>query len=344
MKISVTQAREMLDNCQNPLFLFDDDCDGLCSYLIMWKHKKEGKGYIVKGRPMVDEKYLGKVEENLPDRVFILDIAVVEQEFIDGAKRSGADVVWIDHHPIIDRNNVKHFNPHYENKEKPTSQLSYEITDRKEDEWLAVTGTVSDWYCNDFVKDYAKRFPDLISPKIKTPEAALYDTKIGLLARIFSFNMKGKVSEVMKAIKTLSRIFGPEEILEQQSEAAKFIYKRYENVNKKYQKIFTKAMECRTNDEILLYIYSDDEWSLTKDISNELVYRNPDKIIIIGREKSGDVKMSIRAKVHNVQQILEKSLAGIEGYGGGHEHACGANVKKHNFDRFMENFREELKK
>jgi len=39
---------------------------------------------------------------------------------------------------------------------------------------------------------------------------------------------------------------------------------------------------------------------------------------------------------------LTRALIGIEGYGGGHEHACGAAIKKHDFKRFVENLRREL--
>ena len=196
----------------------------------------------------------------------------------------------------------------------------------------------------DLVKDFSNKRPELIGKEIKTAEQALYDSRIGLLARILSFNMKGKLSDVMKAIKVLTRIPTPEEILDQTSDAGKFIYKRYENVDKMYSKLLKLAMKKVDKDEIVEYIYSDDQWSLTKDLSNEMVYRHPDKVIIIGREKDGDVKMSIRSVRHNLRAILSKCLIGIEGYGGGHEHACGANVKKHDLERFLRQFREEIGK
>jgi nanoRNase/pAp phosphatase (c-di-AMP/oligoRNAs hydrolase) len=40
--------------------------------------------------------------------------------------------------------------------------------------------------------------------------------------------------------------------------------------------------------------------------------------------------------------ILKKSLIGIDGYGGGHEYACGANVKKHHLKEFLDNIRKNL--
>ena len=75
--------------------------------------------------------------------------------------------------------------------------------------------------------------------------------------------------------------------------------------------------------------------SFTSDLSNELLYRFPDKIIIVGRMKDEDVRMSIRSKDTLIPPLLEKCLSGLEGYGGGHEHACGANIKETDFDEFI---------
>ena len=67
-------------------------------------------------------------------------------------------------------------------------------------------------------------------------------------------------------------------------------------------------------------------------------------IIILAREKSGEYKMSLRSGRHGpiIDKALEKALIGVDGYGGGHEKACGANVKKADFERFIENFKREL--
>ena len=342
MHITASKARDELDNSQEPLFLFDDDCDGLCSFLQMYRYKKEGKFQIVKGRPTVDSRYVSKVEEHVPDKVFILDMPQVEQEFIDSARMNGADVVWIDHHMPLERDHVKHFNPRYKGDSMPTSQMCYEIV--KQDEWIAAVGTVSDWFWNDFLKEYAGKHPHLLSPKTKSPEQALFDSKLGTVARIMSFNMKGKVSEVMKSIRALLQVNSPEEILEQESDNGKLIYAKFEKIDLIYQKLLGEAMQKKSKDEILLFIYSDDDWSLTKDLSNELLYRNPEKVVIIGREKNGEAKMSIRARDYILQPIVEKALIGVEGYGGGHEHACGSNVKSHDLKRFLEQFREEMER
>ena len=54
--------------------------------------------------------------------------------------------------------------------------------------------------------------------------------------------------------------------------------------------------------------------------------------------------MSLRTAKINIERILGKALIGIEGYGGGHKFACGASVKKEDFERFIENIKQEIKK
>ena len=82
--------------------------------------------------------------------------------------------------------------------------------------------------------------------------------------------------------------------------------------------------------------------SFSGDLSNELIYRYPDKIVIVGREKSGEVRLSLRSMKKVLPPVIEKALIGVEGYGGGHEYACGANVKKEDFERFVESIREQV--
>ena len=53
--------------------------------------------------------------------------------------------------------------------------------------------------------------------------------------------------------------------------------------------------------------------------------------------------MSLRSSTLDLPPILEHALRGVEGYGGGHEHACGACVKVEDWDLFLEQFKEQLR-
>ena len=65
-------VREELASAKNPLFFYDDDADGLASFLILYRIHREGKGAILKTSSILDERSLRKVEELNPDKIFVL--------------------------------------------------------------------------------------------------------------------------------------------------------------------------------------------------------------------------------------------------------------------------------
>ena len=335
----IKQIREELDTCKRPLFFFHDDQDGLASFLLFYRYLKEGKGLVLKAKPQLTEQYARKVEEYGADKVFVLDIAIVDQEFID---KAGVPIIWIDHHPVMQRDNVKYFNPRTkdENLNIPAAYLCYQVV--KEDMWIAMVGCLGDWYMPDFADEFREKYPDLMPEKYKTPAEVLFETKMGILNKAFSFNLKGSTSEVLKSIKIITRIDSPYEILDQSTPKGKFVYKKYEKINKVYEDLKERVLKQKTDKKVKVFKYTEDKLSLTKDLSNELMYLFPDSIIVLGREKSGELRCSIRAMKMDLKPIVEKALMNVEGYGGGHEHACGCAVKAHDFDKFISNIEAQL--
>ena len=330
--------QEELITAKNPLFIYDGDGDGLCSFLQFYKLNPECHGVVFKKAGSLDAEFLRKVGEYHPDAIFILDIANVDQEFLDKVKNA----YWLDHHSPSERKNVKYYNPMIKSKgkdNKPISYWAYKITG--ESSWLAMTGCVGDWFLPpDIRKKFDEEYPGLIDKKIKKPEDALFKSKIGTLSRALSFILKGKTKEVMDCVKVLTRIQHPNDILEQSTSRGKFIWKKYLKTNSIYN-LLIKSVKV-TKDKIILFKYSSDKTSLTSEMSNELLFRYPKKFIIIAREKNGEMKCSLRSSKYKVRIILKKALQGIDGYGGGHLHACGAAVKATDFDRFLENIRQQL--
>lgn len=151
----------------------------------------------------------------------------------------------------------------------------------------------------------------------------------------------GKTSDAMKCIKVLARINTPSEILNQETAQGKFIYKRYEQINKMYEPLIKDVLKTaeKTADKLAVFIYKDDKSSFTSDLANESIYRFPDKIILIAREKNDEMKCSLRSSKIILPPLIEKALVGLDGYGGGHEHACGLNIKTHHFEEFVRRFR-----
>lgn len=336
----ISELKDELDSCKRPLIFFHDDPDGFASFLLFYKYIGEGIGIPIKTSAEMPPEFAKKVESYQPDKVFILDKPGVSQEFLDRVK---PPVIWVDHHPPISRHKVKYFNPRVNNPDinLPASYLCYQVTQK--DLWISMVGCSGDWVIHPDIEQIKKEYPDLIDNNISRPEDILFNTKFGLLAKIFSFCLKGKMDDVRKCIKIMTRIKTPYELLNQETPQARFIYKRYLAVDKEYQVTLKEAMKQKAEHGILFYLYEHDKMSLNQDLSNELMYKFPDNIIIIGRKKSGEIKLSLRSAKYNLPPIIKKALEGCEGYGGGHEHAAGANVKETDFNKFMEQFKAQIK-
>ncbi len=335
----ISDIRECIKESNNPLYFFDDDIDGLCSYILLYQKYKKGKGIAIKSNPTLDIEYLRKVEEHNPDLVIILDKPNVSQEFID---KTNVPMIWIDHHTPVEREGIKYYNPRVKEPDAyvPTSNIIYEISGGQV--WIAFIGTVGDYSIPNFIEEFREKYLGLIGNE-KEPGKISYGTEAGKLIRIYNFILKGKTSEVNKCISILTKIEDPYEILSKETARGKYIYKRYEKVEKEYKELLEKAEKWVKEDKFLVFIYPSKKISLTADLSNELSYKHPDKIVVVGREKDGDIRMGLRGKEKRIDIALKKALVGIRGYGGGHEFACGGNVKKEDFQKFIEQLREAVK-
>ena len=100
----IKEIRDELRHCKKPIFFFHDDPDGLCSFLLFYRFLGEGKGVVIKTKPNIGEMFVRKVDEYGADKVFVLDIAMVEQGFID---RVRVPVIWVDHHGPYERERVR---------------------------------------------------------------------------------------------------------------------------------------------------------------------------------------------------------------------------------------------
>lgn len=334
------ELRKIFDTCIRPIILFDDDPDGLASFLLIYKYIKEGRGLPVKNAPELGSDMSQKVNDYGPDLVFIVDVPVLNQEFIDKIK---ARIVWIDHHPIIKRRGVEHYNPRALDPDdnRPTSYWIHKVLEQNL--WIAMIGIIGDWHMPDkadldkFLHDY----PDLLSKDMTKPEVALHESRLGELIRIISFNLKGKTSDVIKSVKVLTRIKDPYEILDQKTSGGKFIYKKYNRLKETYHELL-KGVKVNPDDKLLVYTYTNPDYSFTKEMSNELIYKHPDKVILVAWEYNGEYKCSFRSTKIELPPIINKALEDISGYGGGHEHAAGACVRVNDFDLFVENVRKQL--
>ncbi len=335
----IKEIRQALLKTERPFIFFHDDPDGLASFLLCYRKIKKGKGYPLKAFPQLKAEHAQQVEKYGADKVFILDIALADQEFFDALSMPK---IWVDHHDPQKRDKVNYYNPRVTSGENiPTPALIYPVV--QQDLWIATVGAIGDWYFPPYAEDFRKQFPELLPADITTVEEALFNSPVGKLVKVFSFNLKGSTTEVNQSVKTLTRIQNPYEILKQETPGGRFLYKKYHKINNIYETMLKEIKERATDDRLLVHTYASDQLSLTKDLANELLYTFKNKVIILGREKDDELRCSIRAPADiTLPDALAQALEGIQGYGGGHEHACGAGIKKHDFPKFIENLRRAL--
>jgi len=175
----------------------------------------------------------------------------------------------------------------------------------------------------------------------------MFNSNLGTLIRIFGHSLKGKTDDVNRNIEVLTKIENPYELLEGTSEKAKNLLFRLKPIEKEYDRLLKKAIEDNKGKKIVIFIYPSGKFSFSAELSNELMYKFPDKFIIVAREKDGDLKISLRSpgkEGYDLPKIVQRALIGLKGYGGGHTHAAGASVKRSDFEQFLSIIKEELSK
>ena len=334
----INQIREHLEKAQNPVFFFDNDPDGLCSFLLLQRHIGRGKGIPIKTFPSLDANYFRKVYELKADYIFILDKPVVSEEFFKRAEQINIPVVWIDHH-LIDEKTIPKFVNYYNpvlvsGESEPVTYICYKISSKEEDMWLAIVGCIADGFLPDFYKEFEKIYPDL-STNAEGAFDVLYGSAIGKIIRILGNGLKDKTSNVVSMLKFLIKVKSPYEILEENPKNY-LMYQRYKQIEKKYQVLLSKAKRFVENSKKILFFMYGGELSISAELSNELSYRYPKKIIVVAYIKGGKANISVRGK--KIREAVIEAVKELEGASaGGHENAVGAQVRVEDLEKFKEN-------
>ncbi len=343
-KKQIADLRERLQEFQNPLFLYDNDADGLCSFLLLRRWLGRGSGVAIRSYPELDESYAKKAAELNSDAIVVLDKPVLSQEFIDYVHSMSLPFVWIDHHDVGLPNiypDMTVYNPALNegvNKSnEPVTYICYSITERKEDIWIAIAGCISDHYLPDFHKDFKKKYPELWG-KVKKPFDAYFGTEIGNIAMALNFGIKDKTGNIENMQNYLLKCKGPADVLSENEENSQF----RQNVSRlkgKFDSLFAEATQD-TSGNIIFFEYGGDT-SMSTELSNALSHKYPEKYIIVIYRKEGIASVSIRGK--NVKSMLSSIIPKIENStGGGHNDAVGARIPLSKIEDFRNLFREAV--
>jgi len=335
-KKEIKKLKEHLERATNPLFYFDNDQDGLCSFLLLRRFYGKGNGVPVKTSPLGKE-YLRRIDEFEPDCVFVLDQPTVSDEFVEAVKERNLPLIWIDHHEVRKKNvpkSVEYFNPFLSSKTtEPVTKVCYDLISRKEDLWICVAGCIADKFVPEEYGEFGKTYLDLY---LKSDDAfeIFFRSEIGKLSRILGMGLKDRTTLVNKMIRFLIKAKTPYEVLEE-SVATKSFYDRFNSVNKKLDALVEKAR--RNADENVLFFEYASDVSMSADIANRLSFEFPNKFVVVIKDKGDVVNMSLRGK--GVKKIFLKAIESLDGAkGGGHKDAVGGQMPVSELWEFKKRF------
>lgn len=332
------ELKEHLERAQNPIFFFDNDADGLSSFLIIRRWLGRGKGVAVRSYPGLNESYAKRAQELNADYVFILDKPVLTREFLSIIDQMNLPCIWIDHHinqneDFSDLKSFESFNYAYDGKSgEPVTYVSYKLTGRKEDLWIAVAGCIADHYLPNFAEDFAKEYPELWGKNIEEPFDAYYNSEIGKIAQSFNFGLKDSITNVVAMQNFLILCASPADVFSEVI-GNKAFRDKYFNLKKKYDLLIEESKKAVFG-KLIFFTYGG-ETSMSGDVSNEISYRNKDKYVAIGYVDGASCNFSLRGT--NVRLLFEKVSAQMEEIaGGGHLDAIGARVRTSDLEKFKE--------
>jgi len=347
----IEEIKEHLEKAQNPIFYYDNDADGLCSFLLLRRYLGRGKGVVVRSFPDLNKDYARKAQQLGSDYVFILDKPVIGKDFVEEISGMGLPIVWIDHHETKqgrelekEFDNFTVYNPTLntgkDKSEEPVTYLCHKIADRKEDLWIALIGCIADHFLPDFADEFAERYREFWNADVKEPFDAYYRAEIGRVIQIFNFSLKDSLTNVVAFQNFLIGAKGPDDVL-LEAESGRAFMQKYNEIKKKYDALLARAKE-NTEGKLLFFEYGG-ETSMSADVSNALSYLYRDKYIVIARKYQGVVSVSMRGK--GIRDILERVLKRMDdAMGGGHPDAAGARLKAEDLEEFKKILEEEISK
>lgn len=339
-KKQVEEIKEHLEKAQNPVFFFDNDVDGLCSFLLLRRYIERGRGVAIKSFPDLSVDYFRKVRELNADYIFILDKHAVSKEFFKEVEQVNIPVVWIDHHDVEVGdlpNFVSYFNPSRE----PVTAFCYQITQREEDLWIAIVGCISDRYLPSYYTNFQKSYPELTIDSDNAFEI-VFNSEIGKIERMLNYGLKDSITNVVNMLKFLFKAKTPYDVLEENNKN-KRIHERFREIDVKSKLLMKKAMAIAEGKSNVLIFEYGGEMAISANLSNALMHRFPEKVIVVIYNKGATATISVRGE--NVRDKVQKIIEKFDNATcGGHEDAVGAKIILKDLDEFKEKVKKVFEK
>ena len=194
---------------------------------------------------------------------------------------------------------------------------------------------MSDKFFPKFYKECLKKYPDL-SARTKDAYDVFYNSQIGKIARMLNFGLKDRTTNVINMMKFLMKANSPYEVLED-SPLNHSMHNRFEQIEKKYQKLLKKALEIGNESKGVLFFQYGGDLSISSDLSNQLIYNFPSRIIVVIYAMGAKANISVRGK--GSRDRLVRAIEGLPAAtGGGHEEAAGGQMRVEDIELFKKRF------
>ncbi|MBM3230325.1 DHH family phosphoesterase [Candidatus Pacearchaeota archaeon] len=341
---SLDDLRSRLEGASCPAFLFDNDADGLCSFLIARRTLGKGIGIPVRSYPALDVGYCEQAVLQGADLLVVLDKPFLSPESVQFAKERSLPLIVLDHHAVtkpdfsVDFPLYIEYNPALlsgkARSAEPVSYLMYRALGRTEDLWLLITGCIADHYLPQEWNSFTTSFPAL-GGTVQGPFDAYYATRIGTLAQSLNFGLKDSLSHVRSLIRFLIECSDPAQVLSDNApssfqEKTAFLQVELERI----------LGEREVRGKVLVVQYGG-ATSMSADVANKLSYLYPGMFVFVAYRKGGLTNISLRGK--GVKLVFERIAQGFPGImGGGHDDAIGGRITTSEVERFITALVEEV--
>ena len=155
----IEKIRSMINESKKPLFFFDTDTDGSCSYIQLRNAFPQIKdGFPVSKDDDSQARAVNRIEYDY-DLIICFDTPYLSKEFFKRTK--DMKVLIVDHHNIVmqdkldEYKNVYFFNPLRFNSgdERCSSYWAYRVSGREDNLFYAAMASVADFYILDVLKE-----------------------------------------------------------------------------------------------------------------------------------------------------------------------------------------------
>lgn len=326
------------------LIIHHSDADGCASAEILGRAlRARGVGKIgfaaPKLNPYISEEIKERIAKKKPDVILVADMGGDSLEYLEGL---GCKVAVFDHHRSFSGfpRDIVHVNPNLlclpQSLNPSASYLIYRSCKKfcKEIDWLAVVGSIGD--------KGEKKIVGLVEEV-----ANRYGTSFEVLrtcAKRIDAAEAYKPGGAGIALAALSECRLPGCFASGSGKNAKKLASWEKRVREEINRLVqehTKNAEFYEEPKLIVYEIRT-PYGIKGDVANVLQELYQDYSTLVYTRAKGRVRLSMRSSITDLASAVREATVGIEGTGGGHPRASGADIAESGFQKFLNNLKLRL--